>query len=117
MNSAVLNKLVRDQMAFEMEYSFPLMEVIYNDIMNLERFIEYKKVSRKTLHNQLSEWANVEGGWLGKKGKGKDARFYKVEPPLVVISWDGLIRRYEGVLKCVRLRVLRHIKTGKAVKG
>ena len=98
MNSRVLNKLIRDQMAYGMEYSIEMIEAIYNDIMNLEQLILCKKVSAKTLHNQVNEWANVDDGWLGKKSKGKDARFYKIEPPPIVISWRGLVRESKLLL-------------------
>ena len=99
MNSAALNKLVRCEMHFDVEYSFEKMEGIYNDIMDMGLFAECKKASRKTLHNQLSEWANVEGGWLGKKGKGKGARFYKIEPPLLSLSLEGITRKAKVILR------------------
>ena len=79
MNNTILNKHIRDQMHFGEQYSFAKMEAVYNDVMNEDEFLDYPKLSIKSLHNRLSEWSTA-GGWLRKSGTGKDARFWKDEP-------------------------------------
>ena len=84
----VINKLIRDEMHYDEEYSYEKMLAKYTEVTELSEFIEigYKPMSYKALRNLLCEWSNVDGGWLAKKGMGKMARFYKRQPEYMTMA-------------------------------
>jgi len=78
-SGTVINKLLRDQMRYDREYSYSCLFGLYNEIMNQDRFCTYNVKSFKTFRNNLNEWAAADS-WLVKVGEGKQARFSKREP-------------------------------------
>jgi hypothetical protein len=77
MDRKILQYQIEAHMDRYQHYTFDGMEVIYNEVMNNDYFILFEKWPQKTLHNALSEWGGVNGGWLIKQGEGKSAIFYK----------------------------------------
>lgn len=75
--SEELQGFMRDNM-FDDEYSIHLMWKVYSDIMRRSPFVEeYKEMTESSLEKRLNEWASVKGGWLIRKGRGKNSIYYK----------------------------------------
>ena len=59
------------------QYRVDEMYSLYLNMMRLDFDLQYQIMTPKTFSNKLTEWSNVEGSWLIKKGIGKGALYHK----------------------------------------
>lgn len=72
-----LQRCLRDNMTHE-EYTHNDMYQIYSEILRRDGMIErYSTMSQESFDKRLTEWSGVYQGWIVKKGRGRDAIYYK----------------------------------------
>lgn len=59
------------------EHTMTELYSIYTSMMSIDFDMRYQIMEKKTFNNRLTEWSNVEGSWLVKKGVGKNALYHK----------------------------------------
>ena len=76
---SAVNYHLSNEMSTDTDYSLDEVEVFYKKIMNWSEFCELATVEKDTLRKRLEQWCEVDGGWMVKKGRGKSAKFCKVD--------------------------------------
>lgn len=98
MNNKVLNKLIRDQMHYDRDYSYHCLFGIYNEIMGRDYFVTQRKLKYSSFRRLVSTWASVDDGWLRKEGDGQYSRFSKRYPPCPYLLLERKLKEAIGRL-------------------
>lgn len=71
-----LQQFMRDNMKYD-EYNISQLWMIYKEILNREKMLEYEQMGDKAFKKMINGWAGVEGGWLIIKRDGDAPIYYK----------------------------------------
>ncbi len=94
---SVIIKHLYSNMHYGCEYSFDDLEGYYIDLIILTEWaLGVSALSQKTVRNIINEWVSIDDR-VGKIGRGADARFYKVAPPVMTVQdhLEGLFKHFK----------------------
>lgn len=98
---------LRSRMSKDGEYSLKEMKTFYHQIMNLDVFI-VEPYNADLFRRKISGWGIVHDGWLIKRGKGRDAVYYKR-------FTKRSNRSLKEVRRCIKRKLLRITPWGKSL--
>ena len=102
MNPATRLKLIRDYMRFGERYSSHQLYAIYSRTLDEDRFISHRKVSYKTIRDQLRKTVNSDS-WLSQE----DGLYFKTEPKCYFARLHEWLRskdKWAALLTSIKVR-------------
>ena len=117
MNHNAIQYKLRQHMFCSESYDYKEMRSEYIKVRNeyirnmtVDEANKHPLITKKTFENLISLWANSPDGWLIKKGRGVNARFYKRRGYIwrCHMSQDKLIKRVaKKIMSMTKLRSMR----------
>ncbi len=95
-------------MPHDQRYTYSGMYMLYTQVMELEKFETYPKMTADSFERLLRAWSSLDGGWLQKEGRGANAVFFRREPEDKILK---IINRSKDFGKRVSNKVRAIIST------